>query len=118
MPRFRSIGFMLAATDLEPSLRSRRPARSRCGFAVAGSVGRLGSHFAHHLGAHVLELVLQLDFLGDGDAVAVMRGSTERLVQHDVAAFGAERHAHRVSENFDAAQHLVAGVDAEFDFFG
>src|SRR5450756_583103 len=38
------------------------------GGAVAGSVGRLGGDFAHHLGAHVLELVLKLDFLGDGDA--------------------------------------------------
>jgi hypothetical protein len=26
--------------------------------------------------------------------------------------------AHRVVENLDAAQHPVAGIDAEFDFFG
>src|SRR5467141_1129755 len=37
--------------------------------AVAGRIRRLGGNFAHHLGAHVLELVLKLDFLGDGDAV-------------------------------------------------
>src|SRR5712692_6766015 len=89
----------------------------RGGGAVAGSVGRLGGHFAHHLGAHVLELVLKLDFLGDGDAVLGDAGCAERLVEHDVATLGAERHLHRVVEDFDAAQHAIAGIDAEFDFF-
>ena len=37
--------------------------------AVAGDVARLGGDLAHHLGAHVLELVGELDLLGDGDAV-------------------------------------------------
>jgi len=39
------------------------------GGAVAGDVGGLGSDFLDHLGAHVLELVLKLDFLGHGHAV-------------------------------------------------
>ena len=39
------------------------------GGAVAGDVVGLRGDFAHHLRAHVLELVLELDFLGDGDAV-------------------------------------------------
>ena len=39
------------------------------GGAVAGDVGGLGSDFLHHLRAHVLELVLELDFLRDRDAV-------------------------------------------------
>ena len=33
--------------------------------AVAGLVGGVGSDFLHHLRAHVLELVLQFDFLRD-----------------------------------------------------
>src|SRR5487761_2111513 len=82
IPRLRSIGFMPAATD-----------------------------FAPHLGAHVLDLVLKLDFLGDGDAVLGDTGSAERLVEHDVAALGAERHLDGVGENVDAAQHAVAGID-------
>src|SRR6266849_3453084 len=90
----------------------------RGGGAVAGCVGRLGGHFAHHLGAHVLELFLKLDFLGDGDAVLGDAGCAERLVEHDVTALGAERDLHRVVEDFDAAQHAIAGIDAEFDFFG
>src|SRR5690606_27087130 len=37
--------------------------------AVAGEVIGLGSDLAQHLRAHVLELVLEFDVLGDGDAV-------------------------------------------------
>src|SRR5690606_29391437 len=37
--------------------------------AVAGKVIGLGRNLAHQLRAHVLELVLQFDLLGDGDAV-------------------------------------------------
>ena len=95
--------------------RSRENGRG--GGAVAGRVGRLGGDFAHHLRAHVLELVLELDFLGDGDAVLGHAGSAERLVEHDVAALGTERHLDRVVENVDTAQHAIAGIDAEFDFF-
>src|SRR4029079_10745654 len=90
----------------------------RGGGAVAGSVGRLGGDFAHHLRAHVLELFVKLDFLGDGDAVLGDAGCAERLVEHDVAALRAERDLHRVVENIDAAQHSVAGIYAEFNFFG
>ena len=78
--------------------------------AVAGLVVGLLGDLAHHLGAHVLELVLELDLLGDGDAVLGDAGRAEALVEHDVAALGAERHAHRVGEDVDAAQHPVAGV--------
>jgi hypothetical protein len=67
---------------------------------------------------HVLELVLELDFLGDGDAVLGDARGAEALVEHHVAALGAERHLHGIVENVDAAQHLVARVDREFDFLG
>ena len=90
----------------------------RGGGAVAGDVGGLRGDLAHHLCAHVLELVLELDLLGDGDAVLGDARRAERLVEHDVAALGAERHLHRVGENVDAAQHPVARVDREFDFLG
>src|ERR1700756_3799165 len=87
------------------------------GGAVAGRVSRLGGDFAHHLRAHVLELVVQLDLLGDGDAVLGDARCAERLVEHDVAALGAERHLDGVVEDVDAAQHAVAGIDAELNFF-
>ena len=68
-PRLRSIGFMPAATGLEAFLDDRLGQNGRRGGAVAGVVIGLGRDLAHHLRAHVLELVLELDFLGDGDAV-------------------------------------------------
>ena len=78
--------------------------------AVAGGVVGLRGHLAHHLRAHVLELVVELDLLGDGDAVLGDAGRAERLVEHDVAALGAQRHLDGVGENVDAAQHSVARV--------
>ncbi len=86
--------------------------------AVAGGVVGLGGDFAHHLRAHVLELVLKLDFLGDGDAVLGDARRAERLVDDDVAALGAEGHPNGVGENVDAAQHAVAGVLGKAYVFG
>src|SRR5439155_162250 len=45
--------------------RSRENRRG--GGAVAGRISGLRSDFAHHLRAHVLELVVELDLLGGGD---------------------------------------------------
>ena len=87
------------------------------GRSVTGLVGGLGSNLAHHLGAHVLELVLELHLLGDGDAILGDAWRAVGLVQEHVTALGAEGHAHRVGESIDAAQHAVASVDGEFHFF-
>src|SRR4029453_17651952 len=65
-----------------------------------------------------LELVGKLDFLGDGNAVLGDARGTERLVDDDVAALGAERHLHRVGEDVDAVQHALARVTGEFYVFG
>ena len=88
------------------------------GGAVAGDVVGLRRDFAHHLRAHVLELVLKLDFLGDGNAVLGDARSAVALVENDVAALGAERHLDGVGENVDAAQHPVARVGGETYVFG
>src|SRR5262249_11639178 len=42
----------------------------------------------------------------------------ERLVEHDIAALGAERHADGGSENIDAVQHARAGVRGKFYVLG
>src|SRR5208337_4452782 len=86
--------------------------------AVAGLIGGLRGNLPHHLRAHVLELVLKFDLLGDSDAVLGDAGCAERLIEHDVAAFRAERHANRVSESVDPVQHSVTCVDREFHFLG
>ena len=118
MPRFRSIGFMPAATDLTPS---RTIAWASTVAVVVPSPAMslvLRGDFAHHLRAHVLELVGELDVLGDGHAVLGDARGAEGLLEHDVAALGAEGHLDRVGEDVDAAQHAVARVGAELDFFG
>ncbi len=90
----------------------------RGGGAVAGEVVGLGSDLTDHLGAHVLELVLELDLLGDGDAVLGDAGRAERLLDEDVAALRAERHLDGVGENVDAAQHAIARVSGKLDVLG
>src|SRR5207342_1624072 len=88
------------------------------GGAVTGVVGGLGSDFLDHLRAHVLELVGQFDFLGDGHAVLGDRRGAVALLEHDIAALRAERCLDGIGEHVDAAQHLCAGVFAETDFLG
>src|SRR5580700_10220391 len=117
MPRFRSIGFMPAATDLAPS-HDRLSQHGRRGGAVAGGVVGLGGDFAQHLRAHVLELVFELDFLGDGDAVLGDARRAKALFDDDVAALRPERHLDRIGENIDAAQHAITRVSGKFYVLG
>ena len=88
------------------------------GGAVAGEVIGLRGHLAHHLRAHVLELILQFDFPGDGDAILGDARRAIRLVDDDVAALRTQRHLDGIVEQFDAAQHAVAGIGGESDFLG
>jgi hypothetical protein len=118
MPRFRSIGFMPAATDFMPS---RTMAWASTVAVVVPSPAMslvLRSDFAQHLRAHVFELVLEFDFLGDGDAVLGDARGAEALVDDDVAALGTERDLYRVGEDVDAAQDALTRVAAEFYVFG
>ncbi len=75
-------------------------------------------HLFHHLCAHVLELVLEFDFLGDSDAVLGDARGAVALIKDDIPAFGAERYLDGIGENIDTAQHPVASVLGEFDVFG
>ena len=88
------------------------------GGAVAGLVRGPAGHFAQHLGAHVLELVGQFDLLGHGDAVLGDARRPEGLVEHHVAALGAERHLDRIGQDVDALEQAIACLGIEFYFFG
>ena len=88
------------------------------GGAVAGDVGGLGGDFLHHLRAHVLELVLQLDLLGDRHAVLGDGRGAERALEHDVAALGAEGDFDGVGQDVQSMDHLGACVFVEAYFFG
>src|SRR5699024_4905587 len=87
------------------------------GGAVAGGVVGLGCDFLHQLGAHVLKRVLQLDLLGDGHAVVGDDGCAVLLVQHDVAALGAQGDLDGVGQRINAGAKCLAGVLALFDLF-
>ena len=73
------------------------------GGAVAGDIVGLGGDFLDELCAHVLKSVLKLDLLGDGDAVVGDQGRAEFLIQHHIAALGAEGNLHGIGELIDAA---------------
>ena len=93
---------------LGPFPDDRLREHGRGGGAVAGDVVGFRRHLAHHLRAHVLELVFKFDFLRHRHAVLGDTRRAEALVEHDIAALGAERDLHRIGEDIDAAQHLVA----------
>ena len=104
--------------QLEAFLHDRGGEHRRGGGAVAGKIVGLRGDLAHHLRAHVLELVGKLDLLGDGDAILGDARRAVGLVEDDVAALRTERHLDGVVESIDAAQHAVAGVGGEAYIFG
>ncbi len=87
------------------------------GGAVTGFVVGLGRDVLDQLRAHVFETVLELDFLGNGNAVLGDGRSAKALFQNHVAAFRTEGRFYRVGQDVDACQHFLAGGIAEFNFF-
>jgi hypothetical protein len=79
------------------------------GGAVTGVVAGLGSDFLDHLRAHVLQLVLQFDFLGHGHAVLGHGRAAEAALQHHVAALRAQGHLDCVGEDVHAFDHAWHG---------
>ena len=101
--RVQARGDALAALAEDGARQHRRRRR-----AVAGLVVRLARHLAHELRAHVVEAVAELDALGHRHAVLGDLRRAEALVQHGVAALGAERHLHGVRELVHAGEHQRA----------
>ncbi len=117
MPRFEIHRVHAGGNQLDAFVDDGLAEHGRGRGAVTGDVVGLRGHGAQHLGAHVLELVFQLDLLGDGDAVLGDARGAERLVDHDVAALRTQRDLHRIGEDVDAADHLVAGIGGELYVF-
>ena len=88
------------------------------GGAVTGDVVGLGGDLLGQLGAEVLERVVELDLAGDGDAVVGDGRGAPLLVEHDVAAPGAEGDLDGVGELVDAALEGAAGVLVELEDLG
>ena len=88
--------------------------RSGGGAVTHGVVG-LGGDLLDQLGAHVLDVVLELDLLGDGNAVVGDHGSAEGALQGNIAALGAHGDGHGVGQGVDALGELGASVGVERD---
>ena len=85
------------------------------GGAVTGLVVGFGGYLLHHLGAHILELVFQLYFLGYGYAVLSNLGSAEFLGDNHIAALGTQGYLHCVCEGVGTFFHGGANVGIEFN---
>ena len=103
---------------LEALVEDRLGKHGGRGGAVTRHVARLAGNFADHPGAHVFVDVLEVDLLGDGDAVLGDRRRAEALLEDHVAALGAERHLHRPREFGDAASHRLTGLLIECHHLG
>ena len=83
--------------------------------AVAGEIGGLVGHLADELGAHVLELVGELDLARDRHAVVRDRGHAGQALQHHVAPLGPERDLDGVGQLVDAGLQELPGVVVEVE---
>ena len=86
--------------------------------AVTGDVVGLLGDFLDQLGADLLVRVLEVDLLGDRDAVVRDRGCAPLLLEDDVAALRAERDADGVGELVHARLERPTGVLGVGDLLG
>ena len=87
------------------------------GRAVTSRVIGLAGHFAQHLRTHIFELVLQFDFLGDGNAVLGDARCAKAFVDDNIASLWTQSHLHRIGKNVYAAQDAFTRIAAEFHVF-
>eukprot|EP00961_Rhodomonas_salina_P192312 2595054-Rhodomonas_salina.2 len=135
MPRRTSVGFMPAATALQPSRKMLLVkivaevvpvTRSRqAKLTVASSIVGLVGDGAHKLRAEVDLTILEFDFLGDADAVLCDTRRTVRLVQDDSSSLLFQISAKEDScqhpltlYHSDASEKLVPNLGSEGDFDG
>ena len=115
IPRFSDIGLAPAATLRRPSFTIACASTVAVVGAVTGDVVGLLRDLLHELGADLLERVVELDLLGDRDAVVRDRGGAPLLLEDHVAALGAERDLHGVGELVHAALERPPCVLVERD---
>ena len=108
-----------AGRDVAQALADQRLGEhGRGGRAVTGDVVGLLGDLLDELGADLLVRVLELDLLGDGDTVVGDRGGAPLLLEHDVAALGAEGHLDGVGEDVHAPLEAATGLLVESNDLG
>ena len=118
MPRFTDIG-LAPGGDVAQAFTNHRPREhGGGGGAVTGDVVGLLGDFFDQFGADALERILEIDLLGDRDAVVRDRGSAPLLLEHHVAALRAEGDAHGVGELVHARFEATAGLLIELNGLG
>ena len=86
--------------------------------AVAGDIVRFAGGFLHELRAHVLERVLQLDILGDGDAVLGHGRAAPTFVEDRITATWPERRTHGAGQLAGTGKEFLTGVIGEGELLG
>ena len=100
-----------AGCDVAQALADERLSEDRGGRgSVTGDVVGLLGDLLDELRTDLLVRVVELDLLGDGDAVVRDRGGAPLLLEDDVAAARAEGHLDRVGEDVEAALEAAAGL--------
>ena len=87
------------------------------GGTVASGIGSLGSDFLNELGAHVLVLVFELDFLGNGHTVLGDDRSAEALLDGHVAALGSKGDLNGIGEFINAQGKTLTGLYVKNNIF-
>ena len=85
------------------------------GGAVTGDVVGLLGDLLDELRADLLVRVVELDLLGDRNAVVRDRGGAPLLLEHDVATAGAQCHLDGVGQDVEAALEATTGLLIESD---
>ncbi|CAI8384882.1 MAG: Uncharacterised protein [Cyanobium sp. ARS6] len=88
-----------------------------CGGAVTCCVIGLGCGLTNQSNAGVLDVVLEFDLLGDGDAVIDDLRCTELLFKNNVATLGAKGDSNGFGEDVDALFESAACVLVVDDAF-
>ena len=88
---------------------------SSCG-TITGNIVGLGSNFSYQLCAHVLELILQLDFLGNGNAIVGDERCAVCLGQHYVSSLRSQSYSDRICKLVNTGSKSFSCLYAKFNF--
>ena len=110
MPRLSSIGLAPAARLRRPFGDHRLGQHRGGGGPVAGHIVGSGGGLLEHLGAHVREVILELDLFGHGHAIMRDGRCAPFLIDGHVAAARAHGHLDRVGQSVDTGLELSTRV--------